>query len=93
MIFGNWNVQGLSRKQDQIFKELKSFKIDVAVLNETKKKGSGSEYKEECILLYSGVDKDRRARAGVGIAVRKQYVKNIKSWNSVNKRIIKMEIE
>lgn len=44
--------------------------VDVAVLTEVKKKGSGTEEIDGYIHVYSGVQKDMRAKAGVSIVVK-----------------------
>ena len=49
-IFGTWNVQGISRKVNEVASELKHLKVDIAILTETKKKGKGSESWEYTII-------------------------------------------
>lgn len=40
MSVGTWNVQGITRKTNEIITELKELNIYLAVLAETKRKGS-----------------------------------------------------
>jgi hypothetical protein len=47
----------------------------VAVLSETHKKGKGDEYLEDFIHFWSGVNKGKRANAGVSILINKKYKK------------------
>lgn len=61
MSYGTWNVQGLTRKINEVMIEIKNLKLDVAVITETKKKGQGSESMGQYDHFYSGVSKDRRA--------------------------------
>ena len=93
MIFGNWNVQSVNNKLNEVLRELERYKIDIAVLSETKKKGKGTEEKEKFLHFYSGVPKDARAKSGVSIVIRKSLKKCIKSWEQVNDRIIHMNLE
>ena len=41
--FGTWNVQGCRNKMEEIIREINIMKMDVVVLTETKKEGTGSE--------------------------------------------------
>ncbi|GJQ65844.1 hypothetical protein Trydic_g3947 [Trypoxylus dichotomus] len=65
MIFGCCNVYGISTKNN----------IDVAALSETKKKRNRNEFPDNYIHLYSAVNKDKRARAGIFIALHKRIPK------------------
>ena len=90
--FATWNVQGLRTKQGEVFQELQKMKIDICVLTETKKKGKGNEGIGEYIHLYSGVQKDARAKRGVSVAVHKSIKRYIKSWEEVDEQIITVEM-
>ena len=57
--------------------------MDVVVLSETKnktkkKKGNGNEMRGNYIHFSSGVDKSKKAKAGVSIAVHKKLKNKIK---------------
>ena len=65
----------------------------MTIISETKKKGNGLEEAGDFIHMWSGVKKDQRARVGVGILIRKKYKKNIKSWDPINKIIIKLHLK
>ncbi|GJQ87439.1 hypothetical protein Trydic_g19204 [Trypoxylus dichotomus] len=67
--FGTWNVQGLKTEQMEVFQEIRKAEIDVCVLTETKKEGTGNEIVAEYIYFYSGVQKHSRTKTGVSIAV------------------------
>ncbi|KAK4883910.1 hypothetical protein RN001_000181 [Aquatica leii] len=45
MSIGTWNVQGISTKTEEVFKEIKKYNMDIVGLTETKKKGKGTEEK------------------------------------------------
>lgn len=93
MIFGTWNVQGISTKQSEVFQQLQKHNVDVCVLSETKKKGFGIEEKHGFIHIYSGVPKEKRARAGVSVVIRGKYRKYIKDWEYVDERLLTMDIK
>ena len=92
LAFGTWNVQGISKKLTEVVSEIKNNGIDVAVITETKKKGHGSESLGDYDLFYSGVPKHQRAQQGVAILIRKKFRKNIKNWEAINARMIKMNL-
>lgn len=92
MIYSTWNVQGLSRKTNEVMSELKYAKIDIAVITETKKKGNGSENWGYYDHFYSGVPKDQRAQQGISIVIRRTLRKYITSWEAINQRFIKMNL-
>ena len=67
-----WNVRGYCNKEAELENELKSAKVDIAIISETKKKSRGSMELKDYILIYSGVDKNERAQAGVAIMIDKK---------------------
>ena len=81
-------MQGIGTKQTEVFQELRKMNIDIAVLTEVKKKGSGTEEINEYLHIYSGVPKDQRARCGVSIVLKKKFKNMIKSWDTVDERLI-----
>lgn len=92
MIFGTWNVQGLTNKIPDIITAQKKSNVNLMVLTETKKKGNGREIMDEYIHIWSGVNKAERAKAGVSILIRKTVEKFIKNYTFVSERIITMTI-
>ena len=66
--------------------------MDVVVLTETKKKGTGSETLGNYIHLFSGVKKYERAKRGVLILINKKWKGSMKSWEDVDKRIMKLDM-
>ena len=92
MVFGTWNVQGISNKLTEVVSEVNKYNVDVAVLTETKKKGTGSESLGCYDLFYSGVSKDQRAQQGVAILIRKSLRPSITTWEAVDQRIIRMHL-
>lgn len=88
--FGTWNVQGLSRKINEVMLELDKQQIQVAAITETKKKGQGSENLGKYDHYYSGVPKEKGAQQGVSIMIAKTLRNYITSWQPISERIIKM---
>lgn len=93
MNFGQWNIQSLTNKQMEVFKELERLEIDLAVLSETKKKGKGIEEIGKYIHIYSGVNKECRAKKGVSIAIHKKYKQCIKKWDCINEYLVKVDLK
>lgn len=67
--------------------------IKIAVLTETKKKGSGTDSMKDYVTIYSGVPKTNRAAAGVMICVHKSYRDKIVNYNICHERIISVRIK
>lgn len=93
MNIGTWNIQGLNTKKQEVFQIIEEYNMDIIALSETKKKGSGCEEIGKYIHIYSGVSRDKRAKRGVSIAIRKDLKRNIKSWESINENIIRVDIK
>ena len=70
--------------------EIDIMKMDVVVLTETKKKGTGSETLENYIHLVSRMKKYERAKGGVSILINKKWKGSIKNWESIDERILKL---
>ncbi|XP_055385805.1 craniofacial development protein 2-like [Condylostylus longicornis] len=79
----SWNS-----KSDEILIELTRHKIDICAISETKKKGKGSGSYGDYILLYSGKDKNDRAKSGVGILIHKKFENSISDVKYVNDRLL-----
>lgn len=92
MFFGTWNVQGIATKQAEVFKEIERFNLDVVALSETKKKGKGIEEFKNYIHIYSGVNKECRAKKGISIAIRKNLRRYIKKWDCVNEYLMQVDL-
>ncbi|KAF2894991.1 hypothetical protein ILUMI_11183 [Ignelater luminosus] len=93
MNISTWNVKNLSTKQNKLLNEIKRFDMDIVAVTETKKKGKGSEHMHDYIHLYSDVDKASKAMAGISIFIKKQLARNIKDWNPINERLIKVDLK
>ena len=93
MTIATWNVQGINQKITEVITEMKNRKIDILVVTETKKKMKGSEIKDGYVYIYSGVDQNRRAAAGVGILIRKELKARIIGYTWYNERLITVKIK
>ena len=65
MNIGTWNVQGIFNKMDDVISSLAQQQVDIAFLSETKRKGQGNENRNNYVHFWSGVNKGKRAKAGV----------------------------
>lgn len=93
ILVGTWNVQGWKNKIMEVTQEFHKANIDILVTSEMKKKGNGCDNIDGTLLFWSGVGKDQRAKAGIGILIKKQLKNYIKSWEPINERLIKIELE
>lgn len=87
-----WNIKSLNNRDQEIIEELKERKIDLCALQETKKKGNGQKDYGDYVLVYSGVDKGRRAVAGVGILIHSKYKDSIEDCVYHSERILKIKL-
>lgn len=88
-----WNIRGITPKMSEIILEIKKRKIDVLIVTETKKKTKGSDIIDDYLFIYSGVEQNRRASAGVGILIRKELKKRIIGYSWYNEHIITLKFK
>ena len=74
---GTLNVQGIWNKTGEIVKGLGEIKQDIMIPTETKKNGNWVEVLGPYLHFYSGVPKEKRAKRGVSILVKKRYKRYI----------------
>ena len=87
---GTWNVRTMCdcSKSNQIIREMKNYNVDILCLSECRLRGNGKILLEDgSTLLFSG-NADQSIR-GVGIAIKKQYIKCLIEWKPINDRLIK----
>ena len=65
---------------------------DITILTETKKKGNGVETLGPYVHFYSGVSKEKKAKQGVSILVKKRYKRYITAWEAINENMIKLHM-
>lgn len=78
--------------QMQVFDKLVKY-LDIAVLTETKKKVRGVEEIGNYIHIYSGVEKEKRAKCGVSAAIYKKLKNYILGWEEVDERIVTVHMK
>jgi hypothetical protein len=71
---------------------MEELKQDIMILAETKKKGNGVEILRPYLHFYSGVPKEKRAKRGVSIGVKKRYKRYIMTWEALNENMIKVHM-
>ena len=79
----NWNT-----KDQEVLLELNNKYIDKCATFETRKKGKGIIPFNVSMLLFRGVDKDRRGTEGVGSLVIKLSEQSILKYRFVSGRIV-----
>jgi hypothetical protein len=89
---GTLNVQGIRNKTEEIIKGLEELRQDITILTETKKKGNGVEILGHYLHFYSGVLKEKTAKRGVSILVKKRYKRYITTWEAINENMIKLHM-
>lgn len=82
------NVKTLNNKDQEIEKELKDKNIEICALQETKKKGKGQMWLGEYLIIYSGVERDKREKEGVALMIHKKLTQNIQECKYVSTRIV-----
>jgi hypothetical protein len=77
----------------EIISELKKRKIDIIIVTETQKKAKGTEEIDDYIFIYSGVEEEKGAAAGVGIILRKRLKSRIIRYSWISERITTIKIK
>jgi hypothetical protein len=84
----------LNGKEIDLVEEMKRLKVPFLGITETKKRGKGRKVLHNgSILLYSGVDPNERAKAGVACLVDNDYVNFIRNWSLTNERMMSVITE
>ncbi|KAI4470863.1 hypothetical protein MML48_1g12197 [Holotrichia oblita] len=91
-ILGTWNIRSIQGKEIEIIDEFEKNGLAILVITERKKKGKGEMVlKNGYMLIYSGVEKNQRAKAGVACIIHKTLSNRIKTWEAINERLLKIE--
>lgn len=90
--FATWNIKSLNGRDQEVLQELKDHNIDICAVQETKKKGKGQKQYQDYILIYSGVEKEKRAKEGVGLLIHNKFKSNINNVSYISSRIIAVSI-
>ncbi|XP_044757080.1 uncharacterized protein LOC123315451 [Coccinella septempunctata] len=72
---------------------MKHHKIYICAISESKRKGKGTLKVPGFILIYSGVEKQRRATGGVAMLIAEKYGDNIEDIHYVNQRILEVTLQ
>ena len=92
---GTWNVRGgVKEKVNEMIDVMNARCLDVLCVTETKRKGSNAD--ELCggmMALWSGVDSDDRASAGVGIVLSSRLASGVKDYGLVGPRLLWVRIK
>jgi len=86
---GTLIVQGMRNKTGEIIKGLEELKHDITILTKTKNNGNVVEILGPYLHFYSGVLKEKWAKRGESILVKKRYKRYITTWEALNENMIK----
>ena len=89
---GTWNVRSLAGKEVELNDEMKKLNIKILGITETKRKGVGIQKLDGSTLIYSGVDKKERAKAGVAMIVADELFEQA-DFNFINERLIEVNLD
>lgn len=92
MNIGTWNVQGIRGKVEEITQELNNLKMDIVVLTETKKKGTGTENVNNYVHIFSGVAKHQRAKRGVSVMIHRKHEHKVTDFETIDENIIRINV-
>ncbi|KAK9687816.1 hypothetical protein QE152_g35987 [Popillia japonica] len=91
---GTWNITSLTGKEVEITKEMRKFKLDILGISETRKQGKGNiKLTDGYTLYYSGIEPGQRIKERVGIIVADWIDRRIVKVETINSRIIALEIK
>lgn len=79
MCIGTWSIQGISIKTEDVFEELKKFRMGIFRLTEIKRKEK-EERKNRYIYIYLGVNKEERAVYREPLKINIEEI----SWDQIN---------
>ncbi|XP_072398398.1 uncharacterized protein [Diabrotica undecimpunctata] len=77
---------------EEVIHELKNANMDIVVLTETKKKGTGTETVNNYTHIFSGIPKHQRAKRGVSVMVHKKFKHKITDFETIDENIIRVNI-
>lgn len=73
---------------------MEKYQIPILGISEVKRKGNGVlAMDKDYTLRYSGVNKDRRAKEGVGVILNRYISDKVLFWEPINSRIIRVDID
>ncbi|GJQ75204.1 hypothetical protein Trydic_g9806 [Trypoxylus dichotomus] len=91
---GVWNIRSLSGKELELSQECDKAGLDLLVIPETKKKGTGiTSIGSEHMLIWNGVIKEEKASAGKGCLLNRKHMNYLDKWEAVTERILTVELK
>ncbi|XP_023312211.1 craniofacial development protein 2-like [Anoplophora glabripennis] len=90
---GTWNIRSINGKENELMQEFQNAGLDILTVSETKKKNKGvMELENGHLLIYSGVENNKRTAAGVGCIIHQKLVQSVSKWEAHTERILTVEI-
>ncbi|XP_072039074.1 uncharacterized protein [Amphiura filiformis] len=88
-----WNVSGLGDKEPELVETMERYRINIMGISDTRRKEYGmKEIHNNYVLIWSGVEKNKRAKHGVGFVLHPEVAKNITETEYISERIMKLQI-
>ncbi|KAK9709292.1 hypothetical protein QE152_g26698 [Popillia japonica] len=81
-------------KEAELGEEFERAQLEILVITETKKKGKGlMQIGDGHLLVYSGVQENQRAAAGVGCILHAKVKVMMQKWSAISARILTIELK
>lgn len=92
---GTWNVRGgLRDKMNELIDLMNERCLDALCVTETKRKGSDTaDLPGGMMALWSGVDQDSRASAGVGVMLSSRLASGVRDYGLAGPRLLWVRIK
>lgn len=90
---GTWNVRSIQGKEKELEEEFEEIELEILAITETKKKGNGMFTTEKGnVFIYSGVETNKRAAAGIGCIINQRIAEQISKWKAWSERILSVDL-
>jgi hypothetical protein len=88
-----WNVRGLGENEEELDKTLNDSNNKISAITESEKKLRGTQETENCMVIYSGVNRYTRGQLGVTTWINKSISNKIEYYKFWNDRIIETRLK
>lgn len=91
---GTWNIRSIHGKEIELVNEFERAGLEILILPEIKKKGNGlAEIENQHLLIWSGVQEEKRAQAGIGCLIHRNNKGQLHTWKAISERILLVEFK
>ena len=85
-------MRAINGKEIELVSEVRKYKVDILGVTETKKKGQGVDNLGSHTLIYSGVNTNERARAGVALLLTNNIYETC-DFNFISERLLEVNVQ